>query len=147
MPAIEPRVGNGRLAAMMEVYAPNLAALGKACRRTLDVAASENGEADDDVADAGRGRERRRRSACCQATLNTAALPPGRYLARATVTQGGKPQGHIVRPFRVAAGASGGGRGAGACTPIGAAGRARCGRCSPNLPVVDRKALLDARRC
>ncbi len=39
-------------------------------------------------------------------TLNTTALPPGRYFARATVTQGGKPQGHIIRPFRVRAAAT-----------------------------------------
>jgi tetratricopeptide (TPR) repeat protein len=36
-----------------------------------------------------------------QAVLNTSALPPGRYLARASVRQSGKAQGHIVRPFRV----------------------------------------------
>jgi hypothetical protein len=38
--------------------------------------------------------------------FNTSTLPPGRYLARTTVRQGGKPQGHLVRPFRVVAEAS-----------------------------------------
>jgi hypothetical protein len=38
--------------------------------------------------------------------FNAATLPPGRYLARATVRQGGKPQGHLLRPFRVVAEAS-----------------------------------------
>jgi hypothetical protein len=33
--------------------------------------------------------------------LNTSALPPGRYLARGMVRQDGKPQGHMIRPFRV----------------------------------------------
>ncbi len=37
------------------------------------------------------------------AQLSTAALPPGRYLARATVRQGGKSHGHLLRPFRVVA--------------------------------------------
>jgi tetratricopeptide (TPR) repeat protein len=36
-----------------------------------------------------------------QGVVNTSALPPGRYLARASVRQQGKPRGHIVRPFRV----------------------------------------------
>jgi tetratricopeptide (TPR) repeat protein len=35
------------------------------------------------------------------ARFNTTALPPGRYLARGTIRQGGKPQGHLVRPFRI----------------------------------------------
>jgi tetratricopeptide (TPR) repeat protein len=35
--------------------------------------------------------------------FNTAALPPGRYLARGTLRQGGKPQGHMIRPFRIVA--------------------------------------------
>ena len=35
--------------------------------------------------------------------FNAAALPPGRYFARGTVRQGGKPQGHMTRPFRIAA--------------------------------------------
>ena len=37
------------------------------------------------------------------AQFNAAALPPGRYLARGSIRQGGKPQGHMLRPFRVVA--------------------------------------------
>ena len=33
-------------------------------------------------------------------------LPPGRYLARGSIRQGGKPQGHMLRPFRVVAAAT-----------------------------------------
>ena len=35
------------------------------------------------------------------AQFSTTALPPGRYLARGTIRQGGKPQGHLIRPFRI----------------------------------------------
>ena len=41
--------------------------------------------------------------ATMSAQFNTAALPPGRYLARGTLRQGGKPQGHMIRPFRIVA--------------------------------------------
>ena len=40
------------------------------------------------------------------AQFNTAALPPGRYLARGTIRQDGKPQGHMIRPFRIVAAAA-----------------------------------------
>jgi len=35
------------------------------------------------------------------AQFTTTALPPGRYLARSTIRQGGKAQGHMIRPFRI----------------------------------------------
>ena len=41
--------------------------------------------------------------ATASAQFNTAALPPGRYLARGTLRQGGKAQGHMIRPFRIVA--------------------------------------------
>jgi tetratricopeptide (TPR) repeat protein len=44
--------------------------------------------------------------ASLMANLNTGSLPPGRYLARGTLRQGGKPQGHMIRPFRIVADAS-----------------------------------------
>ena len=46
------------------------------------------------------------------AQFNTTSLPPGRYLARGTLRQGGKPQGHMIRPFRVLADAAAAGGGA-----------------------------------
>jgi predicted Zn-dependent protease len=39
--------------------------------------------------------------ATASAQFNTTALPPGRYLARGVIRQGGKPQGHLLRPFRI----------------------------------------------
>ena len=55
-------------------------------------------------------------------SVNTTALPPGRYFAQRRSTQAGKPQGHIVRPFRVLPAASGG----------EAAADARRRRCRPS---------------
>jgi VWFA-related protein len=102
---IEPQVANGRLAALMEIYAPNLQAM-EGLQARLEVLANENARplsATPMQVSPGSSTE----VGVLQASLNTTALPPGRYLARAIVTQGGKPQGHIVRPFRVVAGAPG----------------------------------------
>jgi VWFA-related protein len=135
--AIEPHVGNGQLAAMMEVYAPNMQAI-DGLRATLDVLATEKAPplatspmriAPGDTPEI----------AVLHGVLNTAPLPPGRYLARATVMQGGKAHGHIVRPFRVVAGA--GPAGASAPMPVGLPAELR-GAMLANLPAVDRKELL-----
>jgi tetratricopeptide (TPR) repeat protein len=42
-----------------------------------------------------------------EGVVDTAALPPGRYLARATVRQEGAPRGQLLRPFRIARRADG----------------------------------------
>jgi VWFA-related protein len=104
VPAIEPQVANGRLAAMLEVYAgaPQLL---EGLQATLDVLPAD---AEKPITSApmqvvsGSSPE----IGTIQAMLNTSALPPGRYLARATIVQRGKAQGHFVRPFRVVAGAA-----------------------------------------
>jgi VWFA-related protein len=97
--AIEPHVASGQLAAMMEIYSPNLQKL-DGLQATLDVLAGENARPLTSVPmriGAGSSPE----VGVLIGMLNTTALPPGRYLARAVVSQGGKPQGHLVRPFRV----------------------------------------------
>jgi VWFA-related protein len=99
-PAIEPVVSNGQLAAVMEVYQPALAA--QSLQATLDIVQDENGRALLTVplqVDTGKTPE----IGVLQGVINTSALPPGRYLARASVRQSGKAQGHISRPFRVVA--------------------------------------------
>jgi VWFA-related protein len=99
-PAIEPVVTNGQLAAMMEVYQSSLAP--QSLQATLDIVQDENGRALLSMplqVDAGKTPE----IGVLQGVINTSALPPGRYLARASVRQSGKAQGHIVRPFRVMA--------------------------------------------
>jgi tetratricopeptide (TPR) repeat protein len=102
--SLEPQVGSGRLAAMMEIYAPNLQSM-SSLKASLDVIPEENGKPLASVPmqiGAGPSPE----IGVLQASLNTTALPPGRYLARAAVTEGGKARGHISRPFRVVAGAA-----------------------------------------
>jgi VWFA-related protein len=97
-PAIEPLVGNGQLVALFEVYQTGLAP--DSLQATLDIVADENGRplltAPLTVAIGGSPEV-----GVLRGIVNTSALPPGRYLARASVRQAGKPQGHIVRPFRV----------------------------------------------
>jgi Flp pilus assembly protein TadD len=101
-PSVEPIVSNGRLAALMEVYAPSQQIL-QSVQATLDVLPGENDKPITSVPmQVGNGSSAE--IAAVQGMISTAALPPGRYYARATVTQGGKPQGHFIRPFRVVAG-------------------------------------------
>jgi tetratricopeptide (TPR) repeat protein len=77
-----------------------------------------------------------------QAMVSTAALPPGRYLARVTVTQSGKPQGHFIRPFRVAAGGAAAAAAVpGAYTPT-ALPVELAQAILKDFPVIERKSLL-----
>ena len=97
-PAIEPVVQNGQLAAMMEVYQPQLAA--DALQATLEIVAKDNAPPLLTIPmRVGQGPSPE--IGVLQGVINTSALPPGQYLARASVRQSGKPRGHIVRPFRV----------------------------------------------
>jgi VWFA-related protein len=139
VPTIEPLVSNGRLLAMMEVYAPDMSSM-QGLQGTLDILATEQGQplssAPMRIA-AGSTPE----IGILHGAFSTATLPPGRYLARATVARSGKAQGHIVRPFRVVAGA--------AATETAVAARPLTlptelvGAMLTNLPVVDRKELLE----
>jgi VWFA-related protein len=139
-PAIEPQVGNGRLAAMIEVYA-GASQLLEGLQATLDVLASEHEKPIASVPmHVGNGASAEIGS--IQAMVSTAALPPGRYLARATVLQAGKPQGHFIRPFRViAGGAAAPAAVAGAYTPT-ALPRELADAILKDFPVIERKALL-----
>jgi VWFA-related protein len=97
-PAIEPLVSNGQLVALFEVYQAGLAA--DTLQGTLDIVADENGKPLlSTPLNVGIGGSPE--VGVLQGAVNTSALPPGRYLARASVRQGGKPHGHIARPFRV----------------------------------------------
>ena len=96
-PAIEPAVG-GAMAALMEAYGPQTAGL----EATLEILSNENSPPLATVPmrlSGGPSPE----IAIATAQFNTSALPPGRYLARGIVRQGGKPQGHMIRPFRIVA--------------------------------------------
>jgi hypothetical protein len=101
MPSIEPAIA-GPMAAMMETYSQNPAT---GLEATLEILADENSAplatAPMHVT-AGPSPE----IAAVSAVFNPSSLPPGRYLARGTVRQDGKPQGHMIRPFRIVAAVS-----------------------------------------
>jgi tetratricopeptide (TPR) repeat protein len=83
---------------MMEVYHPSLVA--DDVQATLEIVAEENARpllSSPLAVGVGQSPE----VGVVRGVVNTTALPPGRYLARANVRQSGKPQGHIVRPFRI----------------------------------------------
>ena len=97
-PAIEPAV-SGAMAALMEAYGPH-----SGLEATLEILASEDATPLATIPmriDPGSSPE----IATVSAQFNTAALPPGRYLARGSIRQNGKPQGHMLRPFRIVAAA------------------------------------------
>jgi VWFA-related protein len=99
-PAIEPSV-SGAMAALMEAYGSASAGL----EATLEILSNEDQPALATVPmriSAGPSPE----ITLVSAQFNTSALPPGRYLARGTLRQGGKPQGHMIRPFRIVANAA-----------------------------------------
>lgn len=95
-PAVEARVG-GQLAALLEVYATTPAQL-DGVEATLDVLTNEAAQP---VATTRMQHASSARPGALQADLDTSALPPGRYLARATIRQGGTVRGHLLRPLRV----------------------------------------------
>lgn len=137
VPAIEPRVGNGRLAALMEVYDAKLSL--EALQATLEILSAE-GTPPLSTTPLQIGNGRSPEVGVLQGNVNTAVLPPGRYLARATVRQGGKPMGHIVRPFTVIPAARAIADG-GSPIPSPLPNELLASMLT-NLPLVDSKALL-----
>ncbi len=99
-PAIEPAVSGGQMAALVEIYGgpAQLAGL----EAMLEILPSEDAAPLATVPMrmiAGPSSE----IVAGNAQFSTTALPPGRYLARSTIRQGGKAQGHMIRPFRILA--------------------------------------------
>jgi VWFA-related protein len=136
-PVIEPHVTNGQLAALMEVYSPSLQAMTDLQAR-LEIVTSDGARPLTTMkmtATPGVSPE----IGVLLGNVNTTALPPGRYLARAVVTANGKPQGHIMRPFRVSA-ASAAASGA-ALAPV-ALPTELLGTMLGTLPAVEHKELL-----
>jgi VWFA-related protein len=108
-PAIEPAI-SGAMAALMEVYSPSpgFGATGSgpsALEATLEILSNEDSPPiATQTMRIGAGPSPEVATASTQ--FNTSALPPGRYLARGTLRQGGKAQGHLIRPFRIVADAA-----------------------------------------
>ena len=96
-PQVEARVGDGRLAAYVELYATAPTAF-ENTEVTVEVADDEGSPALT-AAPAqiieGKGAGTR----IAQTIVTTRMLPPGRYVARANITRGGKPAGVLLRPF------------------------------------------------
>ena len=107
-PAIEPAIAAGQMAALMEAYAPpelmkSFAEPGSApLEATLEILVNEDAKP---LATAPMriGAGPSPEIATMSAQFSTTALPPGRYLARGTIRQGGKAHGHLIRPFRIVA--------------------------------------------
>ena len=120
-PVIEPAV-TGAMAALMEAYLPSPASSAagtsglKGLEATLEILSGENSPPLATVPmRVGPGPSAE--VATVSAQFNTSSLPPGRYLARGTLRQDGKAQGHMIRPFRVIADAAGATAGATAGAP------------------------------
>ncbi len=99
-PAIEPVVTTGQMAALTEVY--GAAGVLTGVEGTLEILADVHGTpiaTQPMVVGPGPSPE----ITAVRALVSTTALPPGRYLARTTIRQGGQVHGAMVRPFRVMA--------------------------------------------
>ena len=97
-PAIEPAVSGGQMVALVEMYGPPAQLAG--LEATLEILTHEDTAALATMPMrmvAGASPE----IVAGNAQFTTTALPPGRYLARSTIRQGGKAQGHMIRPFRI----------------------------------------------
>lgn len=98
VPEIEPSINGGQMAALVEMYGPPAQLAG--LDAVLEILPGEDAAplaAMPMQMVAGASPE----ILAGSAQFSTTALPPGRYLARTTIRQGGKAQGHLVRPFRI----------------------------------------------
>jgi VWFA-related protein len=134
-PAIEPVIAGGQMAALMEAYGPPEASI----EASLEILTGEDAPPLATVPmRIGAGPSPEIRTASAQ--FSTATLPPGRYLARGVIRQGGQPRGHLIRPFRIVAASTDG------AAAVPAAGGALPGEMARvllgGLPPLDRTALL-----
>jgi VWFA-related protein len=97
-PAIEPTIATGQMVALMEAYGSQLTGVEGMLEILRDETSAPLATMPLRIG-AGSSPE----IATASAQFSTTALPPGRYLARGVIRQGGKPQGHLLRPFRVGA--------------------------------------------
>jgi VWFA-related protein len=96
-PQVEPRVADGRVAAYVELYASSPASFADAAV-TIEIADDQDGAALTTAA-AQIVPARSEGSRIAQAIISARMLPPGRYVARASITRAGKPAGMLIRPF------------------------------------------------
>ncbi len=139
-PAVEPYINTGKMAAMVEVYGSTPERLA-GVEAVLEVLQDEQHPALATLpmrVFPGGSPE----IAAVHTQINTAALPPGRYLARTTVRQSGNAIGHLIRPFRIVATTETSDGGA-AAVPIGGGLPAEMASLLVGgLPAFDRKEVL-----
>jgi VWFA-related protein len=142
-PLVEPRVHDGRVAAYVELYAASPAAFADTAV-TIEIAddgdgAPLTGAAAQIVPSKTDG------SRIAQAIVAARMLPPGRYVARASITRGGKPAGMLMRPFILEAAPAGGGDG-GAAVAVPVSMLASIGRFDREVMLKPEvvSAMLDA---
>ncbi len=138
-PMVEPRVHNGSLVALAEVYAPASSQAAEIGAR-LDVMRDEtSGVLVSAPLRVSTGPSPEVRVA--QGTVNVGAVPPGSYIARVSFTEGGAPRGALVRPFRVVS------RGvtttSGVPAPMGSAPAELLAAVMGSLPAASKDDLLE----
>ena len=96
-PQVEPRVAEGRIAAYVELYAAKPDAF-DGTEVNVEIADNEDGAtltgAAAQIVPSKEGSSR-----VAQAVVTARMLPPGRYVARASIVRNGKPAGLLLRPF------------------------------------------------
>lgn len=139
VPTVEPRVGNGALVALAEVYAPPASQAAEIGAR-LDIMRDETSRvlvSAPLMVAVGTSPEVR----VAQGTVDVAAVPPGSYIARVSFTEGGTARGALVRPFRIVpapAGATASAR------PAGGAPAELVAAVMGSLPAATKDDVLDA---
>lgn len=98
-PSIEARIQHGELAAYMELYSTSAAILDQTSVR-IEIATDEATSALL-VAPAAYSTNSQPTHRVAQAIIRVDLLPPGRYVARAVASRGGKALGPLTRPFVV----------------------------------------------
>jgi VWFA-related protein len=126
-PGVETAIDAGAVVALVELHAKEAGAL-KSATVSVELATDEVGPAL--VSAPARLSEAANGQRSAQGAVSLSLVPPGRYVARAVVSVGGKPLGQVTRPVVVAATRAGTGP-----TPLAAAAL-------PGLQF-DRRALLE----
>lgn len=104
-PQVEPRVHQREMSAYLEIYAATTASL-DGTSVSLEVAEDADAPALT-TTPASFFRGAQPTTVIASAAISTAALPPGRYMARARIEKSGKPVGLLLRPFIVQPAGSG----------------------------------------
>lgn len=134
-PSVEPHVNSDALAAYLELYASAPSAFDRMDVR-FEVAADEGGPALLSVpAQLAPGAQPSWRVAT--GVIGARPLPPGRYVARATIAREGRPTGSLVRPFVIERSAAPG-------VPAPEAVSTAAAAFARTLPAFDRGAVLRA---